>query len=419
MSYIAECADTITRMAKNSSVLHACEFVKKKYNLKQSVATIRRQYYRFQKSKDVSVSTRSTTQSNQYKTKAFVLSAWNKTGYMMDIDEYCKHYKLPRQDITSYKLVSHTGTPFYNIVFKENVTEELKEFDFDSIIKKHIKPVTVKKQKLVTDYDFDVATYTDLHTGMDPDKFDNSMYAEAWNKDEIIKVANTIVSEIIKNRKSSVLYVDDLGDLLDGLDGKTRRGGHDLPQNMTNEAAFDCALQFKMTVADGVIAYYDSVVFNNVCNDNHSGSFGYFVNKAFKEIIAVKYSSENVTVTNHRTFLSHYFVNDVCFIISHGKDDRTLKFGFPVHIDKSAIEKIDQYCKHNQLYKKAKRIVFKKGDSHQALFDMCGSDDFDYFNYPAASPASQWIQNNYKKGRKGFVIENYKGIESTLIPILK
>ncbi len=50
----------------------------------------------------------------------FVLSAWNNKGYMMDIDEYCEHYKLPRNDVKSYKLVSHTGTPFYNILFKEN-----------------------------------------------------------------------------------------------------------------------------------------------------------------------------------------------------------------------------------------------------------------------------------------------------------
>jgi len=62
--------------------------------------------------------------------KPFVLSAWNKKGYMMDIDEYCNHYKLPRKDVKSYKLVSHTGTPFYNIQFKENI-ETIEGFDFN------------------------------------------------------------------------------------------------------------------------------------------------------------------------------------------------------------------------------------------------------------------------------------------------
>lgn len=65
----------------------------------------------------------SITESNNYPEKAkFVLSAWNQeTGQMMNIDYYCEYYNLPRSDVKSYKLVSHSGTPFYNIVFQEQV----------------------------------------------------------------------------------------------------------------------------------------------------------------------------------------------------------------------------------------------------------------------------------------------------------
>lgn len=360
------------------------------------------------------VTSSSKTSANDYHKKTFVLSAWNAAGYMMDIDEYCDHYKLPREDITSYKLVSHTGTPFYNIVFKENITEQLQDFDFEAIIKQYIKPITVKKKPIKTKCDFDVLTYTDLHVGMDTNKTDNSMYAEKWDAEAVMYLCETIINTVRAKRQSEFLVVDDLGDLLDGYDGKTTRGGHDLPQNMTNEQAFDCALQFKMMLLDGLAPYYRRISFNNVCNDNHAGSFGYFVNKAFKELAETKYNG--IKVTNHRTFLSHYYVNDVAFIISHGKDDKTLKFGFKPQLDTKQIEKIDQYCKHNDIYAKSKRIVFKKGDSHQALFDMCTSDDFDYYNYPAASPSSQWVQNNFKKGRKGFVLEYFTGLTSTLDP---
>ena len=61
--------------------------------------------------------------------KPFVLSAWNDDGYMMDIDQYCEHYMLPRKDIKKYKLVSHTGTPFYNIEFKDNEIKSNRPFD--------------------------------------------------------------------------------------------------------------------------------------------------------------------------------------------------------------------------------------------------------------------------------------------------
>lgn len=355
------------------------------------------------------------TLPNDYKNKEkFVLSAWNKeTGQMMDIDTYCNHYLLPRKDITSYKLVSHTGTPYYNIVFKENITEEVLNFDFDKIIQKHINPVKYEKNYYGDlENDFDTLTYSDVHIGMDTDKDKNSMYAVEWNKETILETAKTIVSKTIEQQKSPFLVVDELGDFLDGFNAQTTRGGHALPQNMTNEEAFDCALEFKMILVDGLVSYYDEILFNNICNDNHAGAFGYFVNKAFKDIVKIKYPG--IKVVNHRKFMNHYFVNGVCSIISHGKDDKTLKFGFKPFLDSKGLEKIDQYCKQNEIYKRAELIIFKKGDSHQCLFDMCTSDDFYYYNYPALSPSSQWVQNNFKKGRRGFVNESFNGLESSI-----
>jgi len=347
--------------------------------------------------------------------KEFVLSAWNKDGFMMDIDKYCEHYQLPRNDISSYKLVSHTGTPYYNIVFKENTLDiESSEIDFDSIISKHINPVVVDKVKQYNQFDFDSLTYSDVHIGMDTNSKGNSMYSTLWNAEEVMIASNEMINQTIQNQNSDLLIIDELGDLLDGFNGKTTRGGHDLPQNMTNEEVFDCALRFKMNILDNLINHYQEIRFNNICNDNHAGSFGYFVNSAFKSLAEQKY--ENVTVNNYRDFISHYFVNDVCFVITHGKDDSTLKFGFKPHLDPKQTEKIDQYIKQNNIYGKAKKIIFKKGDSHQMLFDMAGSDDFYYYNYPALSPSSQWVQNNFKKGRRGFVLESFIGIENTIKP---
>lgn len=362
--------------------------------------------------------TKSSTKSNNYKKAKFVLSAWNtKSGLMMDIDGYCEHYNLPRKDITSYKLVSHTGTPYYNIVFKETITEDLGEFDFNEIIEKHIKPVKVKEYPKAKQNDFDCLTYTDVHVGMETNPDKNSMYPVKWNREEILKTAQEMVKETIKNKKSKCLVVDELGDFLDGFNSQTTRGGHPLPQNMSNEEAYDCGLEFKMILADGLVSHFETIIFNNICNDNHAGAFGYFVNKAFKEICDIKY--KKIEVNNYRQFINHYFINDICFLITHGKDDKTLKFGFKPQLDPKALEKIDQYCKQNNIYKKAKLIVFKKGDSHQTLFDMCTSDDFYYFNYPALSPSSQWVQNNFKKGRRGFILESYNGTELTLIPKFK
>ena len=294
---------------------------------------------------------------------------------------------------------------------KETAAEVVESFDFKSVIQKYIKPIILKKvDKKTYSKDFDTLTYTDVHTGMDTDVDNNTMYVKEWNRDELMKAADIIIEQTLEEQASSVLYVDDLGDLLDGLDGQTTRGGHSLPQNMTNEECFDAALEFKLKILYGLVNNYTEIHFNNICNDNHSGAFGYFVNEAFKQIAELQF--KNVTVTNHRKFLNHYYVGKICFIISHGKDDKSLKFGFKPQLDLKGAEKIDQYCKQNGIYKEADLVIFKKGDSHQALFDMCTSDDFYYFNYPALSPSSNWIKNNFKLGRRGFVNESFKGLKN-------
>ena len=303
------------------------------------------------------------------------------------------------------------------VQYKPKDEDDVKdEVNFEALIKKHVKRVKLNLKPIDKPLsDFDSITYTDIHIGLDTNKNKNSMYAELWNRDSILETAKLIVNKTLVNRKSDTLVVDDLGDLLDGFNGQTTRGGHSLPQNMTNKEAFDCAFEFKNIILEGLVKYYKKIIFNNVCNDNHAGDFGYFLNQQFKSYAELKYS--NVEVYNHVTFISHYVVGDVLFLITHGKDDSTLKFGFKPQLDTKQIEKIDQYIKNYKLYGKYKRIIFKKGDSHQLILDMATSDDFDYFNYIAGSPSSQWVQNNFKKGRRGFIIESFTGAESTILPI--
>jgi len=297
----------------------------------------------------------------------------------------------------------------------KKIEEEVKDFDIEKIIKKFISPIKpIEYEIIVGKKDFDRLILTDVHVAMDTDKYANSMYAVKWDREEVIASADYVVKTTIEERESDLIVIDDYGDLLDGFDGKTTRGGHDLPQNMTNEEAFDTALEFKLRVIEPLVNVYPNVVVNNICNDNHSGAFGYFVNEALKQILDIKYP--HIKVTNHRKFINHYYVGDICFAITHGKDDKSLKFGFKPQLKSDSIEKIDQYCKHNNIYKNSKLVVFCKGDSHQTLLDMCSSDDFFYFNYPALSPSSQWVQNNFKKGRRGFFLESYKGLKPYIKP---
>lgn len=298
-----------------------------------------------------------------------------------------------------------TSLFFKNPAFDES-NFDLDKIDWNNVLSGLVLP-PLPDRKVISDSDgiFDRLVYTDVHIGMNPNPSGYSQYGGKWDEDEIMDRACKMVEFVAQNRRSKGICIDDLGDLMDGWSGQTARKHHDLPQNMDNQKAFDVALKFKLYIASALSALYDDVVINNICEDNHSSSFGYIANSAFKT--AAELMLKNISVVNHRRFINHYRVGNNVFIITHGKDSEHLKFGFSPKLDARQTSKIDDYIDENYLLSPDVRIEFSKGDSHQMLFDWDSSTRFDYFNYPALCPSSNWIQTNYKKAPGGFVFFNY------------
>ena len=289
----------------------------------------------------------------------------------------------------------------------KRIEEDIKEIDFESIIKKYAKPVKIESTPLDRGvFVFDRLVYTDVHIGMTTNQNGYSLYGGKWDEHEILSRLDKMILHVIENQKGGTLLIDELGDFLDGYDGETVRKGHKLPQNMDNEKAFDVGLHFKSKLLDSLAPYFDKIVCNNICNDNHAGSFGYLVNSAFKNIAEIKY--DHVIVNNIRKFIHHYFFGNNGFILTHGKDGKNLKFGFKPVLDAKQIEKIKNYIDEHYLLRPGVKIEFSKGDSHQKIFDESTSDSFDYYNYLAFSPSSEWVQTNFKRGVSGFEFFNYK-----------
>lgn len=362
----------------------------------------------------------SFSDSNEYKTPS-ILTAYDDSNNLMDIDTYCEYYKLPRKDVSSYKLVTHTGIPFYNLVFREQ--KELEEIDLKAVIDSlsfRALPPTKQYEVKFCDY-VTRLIYTDTHIAMCTDEEATAMYATPWNKSQLMDTLSYMCEEVVKNKVGDVLYIDDLGDLLDGWEGYTTRGGHKLPQNMSSQEAFKVALEFKMVMLDILQPHFQQITCHNVCADNHSGRFAMILNHAFKRLAEATYS--NVQVTNYEKFLDHYFIGRHAFVLTHGKDHKSLKFGFKPKLDPIQIEKIDHYLKHNEkgnIFKESDFIWVDKGDSHLMLFDYSSAQDFAYMNYPALSPSSEWVQSNFKKGDRGFVIQQIDTQDKNikLLPIL-
>ena len=286
------------------------------------------------------------------------------------------------------------------------------EFDFEKILEGAPKLNIEKAVRKNYEGEFDKLVFTDVHIGMDASDNGRSLYPSEWNEDILFERLEKMISYTLANQKSNVLYLLDLGDYLDGFNGQTTRGGHSLPQNMSNQKAFDVGFTFKSMLITYLAPFYDTIHVRNICNDNHSGDFSYFVNQFFKKYI--ERDLKNVKVTNQTLFIDYEIIGKYCFVTTHGKDTHNMKFGFKPKIDPGQINRIIGYLNTNQLLNKGYEIIFEKGDSHLYLFDSASSDVFKYYNYPAFSPSSNWVAMNFQLGRSGFVHFNY-GIDQKSI----
>lgn len=364
----------------------------------------------------VDVETDTDTDTCQYENEEdlepLMPSAWDEESQrFLDIDEFCEKYNLPAHLVRSSKLVSHNSSHMtYNIAFNQSVreVENLALEDIERIVSEHIKPVSLsrtKGPKKSYDETFDRLVFTDVHIGMDPTGSRNitPLYEQKWDREELESRRSQMVDFVLDNKRSSSIVVDELGDFLDGYDSKTSRGGHDLPQNLSDIESYEAGIEFLVRIGDELAPEYLEVEFNFITDSNHGGpTFDYFVKYSAKAILELKY--KNVKCNLMTKFINHYQKDSHLFILSHGKDSEALKFGFKPHPDHKSLNSIDLYCKNNGLYGD-KFIEFSKGDSHQYVSDLTASNDFDYCSYPAFSPSSNWISTNYKNTKSGFVFQ--------------
>mgnify|MGYP003412798295 FL=1 len=318
----------------------------------------------------------------------------NKTVF----EEYCESSGIDQDSISAYW---DKSDKFSILVRPQSVSDDIN-YDY---IKEAVKDINFKVKPPTTTIQSDEVLriiITDIHVGMETDSKGYGLYPKVWNRDELFKCSERILKEVSKYKQQfKEVHVIDLGDMMDGWNGTTTRGGHNLPQNMSNRDAFKVGVKFKVELYNQLQHLTGcKVKAYNVCNDNHSSDFGYVVNETVKNICELQ--NPNIEVTNFESFISHYVIGNHCFLLCHGKDELHMKFGFKVKLDAVIESKIRQYICYHKLNDYF--ITFEKGDSHQQLLDSTSSEYFDYHNYRALSPASSWVQHNFKLGTCGFTL---------------
>lgn len=259
------------------------------------------------------VSIKTETQTTDYnKVKPKVLSAIGSDGKVMDLDKYCDHYGLDRSMVTSAKFISHTGVPYWNIVFREqnevdNYDEIFKEVQ--ARVKGPQKNTSAWKDYGRTGY----VTISDIHLGAWVRNIDG---CPDFDLDILVKKLQSIARRINANKYENVV-VFFLGDYLEGVFSKHNNSWQGMENGLYGAEAIITAVETLhnclLKNINNLSRIY-SVSGNHDClspNKNDDPDYG-----AGKLIMkGLEWKGYDVNHKNHVNTVECY---DHCFILNHG-----------------------------------------------------------------------------------------------------
>lgn len=262
------------------------------------------------------------------------------------------------------------------------------------VVQQPLKGLSNKKALFVYTSDKHIAAYVDNN---------RSIYYNEYTENSFRYRMNLIFLEI-KHLESIYgkfedIFIIDLGDRMDGLNGYTTRGGHKLPQNMSDREAFETAISvekefFDLLFQSGFANNY-TVISN--ANSNHGGVFDYMVSRALEIYINTAYPFVKTSV--QEKFLDHIEYGKHIMILTHGKDDADMKSGLPLHINDKTENYLNKYIMHNNLNTDDKYVSVIKGDLHTDSSQT--TYNFRYRNVLSIFGGSKWIATNFGPSHPG------------------
>jgi predicted phosphodiesterase len=159
------------------------------------------------------------TKINDYKPKQTIFTAVSPNGGIMNIETYCKHYGLDFEKVRSFKLVSHTGTPFYNIAFYESEEEKENFEEIKTILESELSKVYNHKTTFTESNEIDNLVISDLHVGS---YIDGLVKTKDYSIPILVDYLEQTAYKVNKNnaKKVNVLCLGDLIESFTGLNHK-------------------------------------------------------------------------------------------------------------------------------------------------------------------------------------------------------
>lgn len=231
---------------------------------------------------------------------------------------------------------------------------------------------------------------SDMHIGASVSGY--SIYANDYDQEEVEARLSKLVDQL---KRESLMFgnftniiVCNLGDSLDGYDGQTTRGGHQLAQNMNNKEQLKCFIEvmtkFMTSIVEelpcGGLSYYC------VGESNHDGDFGYSANIALQYIL----QSMDIEATIFEKFIDEFTLGTTTYILCHGKDNKDMFKNLPLTLDVKTENFINEYIDNKGI---KGNVVFVKGDLHQSATTY--GRRFTYKSVGSLFGSSEWIHKNF------------------------
>lgn len=195
------------------------------------------------------------------------------------------------------------------------------------------------------------------------------------------------------------IFIIDLGDRMDGMNAQTTRGGHKLPQNMTDKEAFETAISVERKFYDVLFqsncAEHYKII-SNACS-NHGGIFDYMVSRALEMYINTAYPFVKTSI--QEKFMDHIEYGKHIIVFTHGKDTEDMKHGFPLHMNDKTENYINKYLMYNKINPEDKKVSVVKGDLHKDTSET--TYNFRYRNVLSLFGGSKWIGTNFGPTKAG------------------
>ena len=335
------------------------------------------------------------------------MSALTIDGRLMDIDEYCEYYNIPRSHARTYKLVTHTGTPYYNIA--SNVIDEVpyvSEEELKRFIHDGLKSVKLRHNVyLKSSNKVGVVKIADLHLGA---YVDNLIRTKDFSID-ILAQKLYDAANMINERRYSVVHVHLLGDLIESFTGLNHKNSwKGLDKAMVGAEAVKLVVR---VLHDNFLSRINNlgdvkVVAGNhdrVSSDNKEDVWGGAANLVCWGLELIGYNVEfNPLVITH-------VVDGICHIITHGHHGISGKTTKQICWDYGVQGKFNLVCE-GHLHSILETLSIRQREMFQVIKD--DSVDHRRMNCPSFFTGNFYSESLGYTSQSGFVVteDNGKGV---------